>query len=373
MPGSAIFVRVGERLRQGWSIEAALYAALVVVLLAPIWGNAYFLTQDGPMHLHNARMLLDQVTSPSSAGIYDKYYVPNHALFPYWFGHIALATLETVFPAEIAEKFFLSGYIVLFAWLARRVCRALHAGAGGLAYLALLLVYQSPFQMGFLSFCFSQVFLLAIIHSWVKNSDAPSLGWTLRLGAPYLALYFCHPVAYLFGVVCVWILNLFGCLGAEPGSRLRGLRSRSAALVLATAPSFLLVVEYFLTGPSYFRAPGETVSEVLWNFARQSGLSMVHGSEAWFGLVVAAIFLCLATAVAMSRIGSGRLRPVDGFLVCALAALAMNLYGSLKLIGYFDRMQTFPLIMLAFWFTGATSRWPSGGSSWRSPGWPWWR
>jgi hypothetical protein len=37
----------------------ALRALAAAVLLLPIWGFPYFLTEDGPTHVENAKILLD--------------------------------------------------------------------------------------------------------------------------------------------------------------------------------------------------------------------------------------------------------------------------------------------------------------------------
>lgn len=82
-----IFKNVNFRL-----LEKYLFISLIIIFLTPIWGNKYFLTQDGPSHLYNSKILLDFVTS-NNLEFYKEYYIVNKQLFPNWFSHIILAFL----------------------------------------------------------------------------------------------------------------------------------------------------------------------------------------------------------------------------------------------------------------------------------------
>lgn len=323
------------------SIEDAIYAGLVLLLLLPIWTNAYFPTQDGPMHLHNARILLDHALGKGQP--YDAYYGPNRSLFPYWFSHVALALLLTVFSPAIADKLFLTGYIVLVALLLRMLVQALRPGAGFLAFLGLPLVCAQPFQMGFLAFCFSYVFLLLIVALWLRYQKDLTPLRLLVFATLFLVLYFSHPVPYVLALVAVASL-----IAVERTAVV----ARLSALLLAALPSLVLLAAYVIAAPSYRRPPTVSYATLAGNFARQTGLVLLTSREALFGIAVGAFFLVLTILTVRSRLlQAPTIERADGFLAAAAIGLAVHLYGAHNLIGFFERAQTFPLLMLIAWFS----------------------
>ena len=72
--------------------ENALFAALVVLRLAPIWSARYFPSQDGPAHINNANVLREY--SRPDRTVFREYYVLNKNPEPNWAGHIILAALS---------------------------------------------------------------------------------------------------------------------------------------------------------------------------------------------------------------------------------------------------------------------------------------
>jgi tetratricopeptide (TPR) repeat protein len=321
--------------------EDFLYAGLVLVLVLPIWTVAYFPTQDGPMHLHNARILLDHLRGNGQA--YDAYYAPNLTLFPYWFSHLALASLLTLFSPVVAEKLLLTAYIVLAAVLVRLIVRTLRPEAGFLAFLALPLICSQPFQMGFLSFCFGSVFLLLVVLYWLRCEAELTHIRLLVLSGWFLVLYFSHPVPYLLAGATVACLIVAGRTA---------LLSRFAALAVAALPSFLLLLVYLLSAPSYRAEPLVSYAALAGNFARQSAVVLMTGLERPLAMAIGAVFLVLVILTVRRRLAEGVvIQRGDGFLIAAAIGVVVHLYGARNLIGFFERTQTFPLLMLIAWFS----------------------
>lgn len=326
------------------SLEDGLYAGVLLLLLLPIWTNAHFPTQDGPMHLHNARILLDHALGKGQ--IYDAYYQPNLTLFPYWFSHVALALLLTVFSPAIAEKLFLTSYIVLMALLVRMLLRALRPGASFLSFLALPLICAQPFQMGFLAFCFSYVFVLLIVLLWIRYQEKLTTLRLLVLSTLFLLLYFSHPVSYVLALVVVASL-----IAAERTAVI----ARLSAVVLAALPSLVLLAAYLIAAPSYQGPRGVPYATLADNFALQTSLVLLTNREAPLAIAVSVFFVILAVLTVRTRLlESSVIERSDAFLAAAVIGLAIHLYGAHNLVGFFERTQTFPLFMLVAWFSTRT-------------------
>jgi len=94
--------------------ENLLFAALVVISLVPLWVFKYFPSSDGFSRLENAVIIRDFFSAEHN--IFRQFYTINVCL-PTWVGHLILAGLSYILPLLIAEKLFLSIYIILFLYL----------------------------------------------------------------------------------------------------------------------------------------------------------------------------------------------------------------------------------------------------------------
>ena len=91
--------------------ESLLIGVLIGAYLLPIWVFTYFPTQDGVSHVYNSQ-ILTEYTNPEYP--FRDYYEINWYPFPNWLSHFSLAALMFIFPSLIAEKIFLSLYVILF-------------------------------------------------------------------------------------------------------------------------------------------------------------------------------------------------------------------------------------------------------------------
>lgn len=324
-------------------VTTGLYFGLVAVLLLPIWANDYFLTQDGPMHLHNARIFLDHWRGRAT-DFYAEYYVPNLVPFPYWIGHLSGALLLSLCAPATAEKVFLTACIIVYAVALRSLVRAVDVTASPLAFAGLPLIWNRNFQMGFFEFISSIGVMLALLAFYVRRMDSFSWPRAAALSLFFVLLYFCHPTTYLITVACVLCLAV--CNAPRFWSR----------IVIALAPSALLMGLFLHGAPNYAIPHPTPVAALLLSFIKQSNLTTWSTAEAPVAGAVSLMFLGLAVAAIAKRIQSGRDR-YDAFVVAAIAALLMNVYGSARLVGFFERLQFMPLLLLLPWL--AARRWSS--------------
>ena len=328
-----------QKVRWPEFLEEAAYWLLLGVLVLPQWTNRVFLTQDGPMHLASARILLDHLRS-APTDLFNAYYVPNIFPFPYWFSHLSVAALVAIFPPFVAEKVYLTAYVLLFGLLIRLLVKDLGREGSLLSFLALPLVCNRPFQMGFFSFSFSVVFLLVLVRYWLRNEGAMTGSVkgsvtgrkVLVLSLLFLLVYFCHPTTYLVSAALLGCLALAGSFegwdGGGPGAAaaLRTFAGRALCLSLALVPSLVLLAAFLRRAPRYRMGTGLTYSGILGNFVAQDGLVLVTTQEA---LLAAGVTLLFGVALAV--------------------ALALHVLGSAHLLSFLERMQAVPLLVLVPW------------------------
>lgn len=101
-------------MRERYEGKVVLYAYVAVAALyvAFFWGFKYVPTQDGPVHLSSAFVLESLVAGDSLCG---DYYELHLSLAPYWAYHAATAPLLAAFRPLVAEKIFISLYLIAFA------------------------------------------------------------------------------------------------------------------------------------------------------------------------------------------------------------------------------------------------------------------
>ena len=127
-----------------WSL---LVGVLIVVYLLPIWLFPYFPTQDGVSHVYNSQILTEYNNSEYE---FRDYYEINWYPFPNWLSHFSLAILLFVFPPLIAEKVFLSLYVILFPLAIYYFLNANPARTTCPCYTEFYFYLQLPFSHGFL-------------------------------------------------------------------------------------------------------------------------------------------------------------------------------------------------------------------------------
>ena len=179
--------------------------AAAVLLLIPIWGFPYFLTQDGPTHVENAKILLDY-GKPAFEEL-RVFYVLNIDAFPNWFSHLALAGLMTIVGPLLAEKLLLSAYVLVLPWAFRYTLGGLRAEAVHLWPLILPFVYNHFLHLGFYNLAFAAIPFFVILGWWMRRSGRLGPGETAALGSLLLFLYFCHLVTLLLVLAGIWSLR----------------------------------------------------------------------------------------------------------------------------------------------------------------------
>jgi len=189
--------------------ENLLFLAMIVVYLIPLWAFRYFPSQDGPSHLANATIIREYHEPDRTA--FRAYYVFNQRFTPNWAGHLVLAGLMSLMSPLVAEKVFLSGYVILLPVAIRYAVLAVRRDSGFLAVLGFPFVYNYPLHMGFYTFSYSLAMFFFVSGYWLKHRERFGLREMVTLAILSILLYLCHIVSAVAAflelvLMAVWLV-----------------------------------------------------------------------------------------------------------------------------------------------------------------------
>src|SRR5690349_1299948 len=165
--GAAGLSSVSPR-RRGLRGELILLLAMVVIAAIPVWAFRYFPTTDGGAHVANADVLLQYFRSPAGDG-YRAYYELNRLPVPNALGHFVLALLMALLPALIAEKVFITLYLLLLPLSVRYAACGIRRAGGWVALLAVPLSLNWMLHQGFFNFLISVAICFFVMGYWLRR------------------------------------------------------------------------------------------------------------------------------------------------------------------------------------------------------------
>src|SRR5438445_1495174 len=286
---------------------AALFAALTMAQLAPVWSAQYLPTGDGPSHLYGA-WLLRELTLHRNAGVIASYYhiawqpVPNFASYAF------IAAALSVLTPLAAEKLFFSLVVITFLAGAWMFAGADDPGNVVYAFLALPLTFNQLLQAGFYNFSLSAgLYLITVAFFWRHRHDSR---WQIVTVTALLLLlcYFGHAMAAILGVFSISILWLCSV--------------RRSRHLLAFLPTIALLLWFFgreRTAQTVWPSRGQLVgyltrTELLYTFDPRQ---IVFGRV--FFVLVAALLIATFCVENLPL----KIRARDGFLLIVLALIAL--------------------------------------------------
>lgn len=355
--------------------ENALFAALILLHLIPIWAFTYFPSQDGPAHLNNANVLREY--NHPDRSVFREYYVINSNPEPNWTGHLALAALMYLVPLMAAEKLLLSVYAVLLPLSARYAVRAVNPENAGLASLSFPFIFNYLLHMGFYNFSYSLPFFFFVVGYWAKKQAR--FGWRegLMMALLWLALYFSHIFTVVTACAALGLtiliftaLDIVKRLRGKPLHRVgadgpleetsfwRLFVSRAVVPLIAFIPTLLFALN-FLSQKGTNRS-GPLPFESQWRRLRTlESLVSFDALEVWLAISVAALFAALTAFLLLVKIVRREWNRWDALLVVSAAYVYIYFIAPDGMSGggfISHRMILFPYIALLLWAAG--QRWP---------------
>jgi len=186
--------------------ERMVFTGLLLLHVVLLWVFTYLPTQDGPSHLNNANVILKYFRPEYP--VFREYYVLNTSVWSNWLGHGILAGLMSLFPLLIAEKVFLSGYVITFPLAVRYALRGVRPEAGVLSFLVFPLIYNYTFHMGFWSFCYSLPVFFLVLGFWFRRRDRIGTGAWMVIASLAVLLCLFHIISFLMACLFIGVLSL---------------------------------------------------------------------------------------------------------------------------------------------------------------------
>jgi hypothetical protein len=239
-------------------IYKAIFFILVLGYLIPIWGLKYFPSQDGPMHVANAKYLLELYSSKNSS--VNNYYQINYDPIANWPSHIALGILSIFLSPGDSERLLLTTYVIIFIFLSKHFLSTL-GDPFPTAFLIFPLVYNYNLNMGFYNFSLSiclYAYFLGILQKKL-NFKYAYLYW-MNISLIFFIISIFHIFVSLFCVIAmsiIWASNEFRDMRYVEkliAERLKGavkclIKGTTYACLIAL-PSSVLIIPYLFKNNS---------------------------------------------------------------------------------------------------------------------------
>jgi len=347
--------------------ENFLFAALVVIHLIPLWAFPYTPSQDGPAHIHNAKVILEY--DHPDRTVFRDYYVLNKEPVPNWFGHLLLAALMVLMPVLMAEKLFLTLYVIGLPVSVRYTLRAIRPESGFLAFLSFPFIYNYLFHMGNYSFCLGLPMFFLFFGYWFKHQEQFVWKKTAVLALLSLLLYFCHIVALGMGYVAVALLTIWLTiiqLTRQARQRRfdgravwRAFQARTVRPLCAVVPTLILIAVFLIPRHSKVMTPEDNWWLVNGLFSMYSIVS--HNADLrWLAGAFMLVFVAISFRLLIAKTVHRDLNQWDGLLLVAAAFVVIYFAApETHLVspngmsggGYIARrLNLFPYLAMILWF-----------------------
>lgn len=360
----------GDR-REALSTRTALLVCLIAGLV-PIWAVTRFPSVDGPIHLYIV-YVLDQLAQPG-ANVFDRVFVRNYHIEPNLTAYGILWLFSRGFPPLVAEKLFLSSYLVLFAGSASYLMRSFGRSNAVLALLTMPLALGWFMHAGLYNFVLSQaIFLLACGYT---IQHAERLGWRqlLVLSLLMLVLALTHLVG--IGVFLLYLglyrtgLALRNALNSSGEQRWKDaglpLIVDAGQLLLASLPALAIVASFIVRRvlSDGATAPAMSIIQKIWYVTSISPIFSVDKREAIALAPFVAVFWALALKLALKLWQDKKLRveAIPVLLPPALLTMVLTA-GSLGFAGFDALPRLLPFAFFSLIITFGMLRL---GSAWRA-------
>lgn len=328
-------------------------ALLILVGLVPLWAFSFFPTQDGPAHLENASILL-KYWNPAYPQ-FRQFYLANFTEPTNWFSHLILAALLAVTAPPIAEKLFLTAYIILFPLAVRYALRAIHPQAGWLAIAAFPFVFSFVLYKGFYDFCASLPLYFFVLGFWLRRRER--LTWTDIgvLTALSFLLYFAHLVSWVMGALGIGLLTLWFCareLYAKRASVGSLVIRRIAPLVIVFGGPAILILLFVSRGGVKPYSLDLQWAGSFWNLIRLTTLVSFDAREGWLAVVLALGLGTLAVYQIARKIRQRKIDEWDGLLLLLPSYVLVYLIAPSAFAGgsfVKQRLMLYPFLSLILW------------------------
>lgn len=331
--------------------EQQIFWVLTLAGLIPIWITSHFPSVDGPAHLALVHTWIHY--ADPSASQFREFFEIGVPVTPNLFVYLFLYPLMKVMSPFVAEKVFLSLYIISLPAAVRYAVGAIDPKVKAISVLSIPLAYNFLLNFGFYNFIFGAVIFCITVGYWYRHRSAPGTAVFLVLAALSLLAFFTHLSSIALIVMAVALFsggeavvamrNMPGSASSKAAVFLRLVGNRAVISIIGFLPGLLLVLFYISQNadlvPQLAQVTGTTqgqsavqadpaVQEFVFRIVRlliSRVLAPLSAIEYLFGIAFNLVwFLVIAVAVLKRRVpGTKRL---DAMLFVFLGFLLFYLF-----------------------------------------------
>ena len=225
--------------------DRIILAVFLLVSMMQLWVTKYVPSLDGPQHIYNANVLKQLLIGDD---LFREFFRINPVIVGYWSGHFALGFFKLFLPAWLAEKVFLTGYVLGMFFAFRYLIRSITGSKEHLlVYLIFPFIFHNYLLLGYYTFCIAAIFFFWAFGYWIRHQG--NFGWKEMgiFGALTLGVFLSHGLVFLFfgaAFLIYFLLTSLHARWAEKSLSWRELLNRVWKLALAVAPAVILWAIY---------------------------------------------------------------------------------------------------------------------------------
>ena len=283
--------KLAYNLRSGRGL--IVFGLLALPVLIAIWCIPWFVTQDGPLHIYNADIMLELLKAHSPL---QEIYTVRWDPLPYLGAHLSLTALMSVLSDRAADRVMITvtsiGFAGCILWLRWRVTG--WEGMEVAAPLALLLSLNVLWLLGLYSFMLGSCLFIITLGVWWSARANMGARHALIVAGLLVLGYFSHLISLAVTIIALCILALI-----TPGP---GWLRRASWTAASLAPILPLAIIYkrLMQSNGEVQATWGGITDFLslYQWLRYSSgvdffslrdnknnFPFFEGHSAWFGLV----------------------------------------------------------------------------------------
>ncbi len=291
--------------------------------LLQVWLPGHYLTCDGPCHLYNARIMHD-LWQGSNTALYQRFYDLVYTADPNSMSTFVLASLLYVAKGAVAEKIFLSLYVLVYV---TGFCALLRKISNGNSYWQLsvfIFVFTYALSKGFYNFSFGIAFYFWMVWAWLHYMDKRSAIKAVLFFVCCTLTFFTHLLPFVLGVItCASLLLSF----TASGNSTKG-KSSTQVFLARNGFTFALLIAPFIVLAVLFTGregglrlhlsphPYRLVELIEFKYI----INIVNTERLW--AAIAGIILSLLSVIALvNGLRKLAIHKYDGFLLALLVAV----------------------------------------------------
>ncbi|MBX2906801.1 MAG: hypothetical protein KF744_12230 [Taibaiella sp.] len=294
-------------------LVSILSVVIVGLCLLQVWLPSHYLTCDGPCHLYNARILHSTWTG-AYADFYRRFYHISYTTAPNATTTWALALLLFLLKGIVAEKVFLSLYVLLLATGTIKLLQKLQGGSNLWQLAAIPVIFTFLLAKGFYNFSLGVALWPWMVLAWIGHLERPGIARAAAFAAVAAIAYFTHLLPFLSATVVCGCLTLSYHVAGNSG---RAAILKAMTVLACTLAPLMALSLLFTNGEGGLQLQLGVYPYRLLELLQLKYLINVTEPERPFALATG-IVLTLAIVVSIWHVRSRGMHKYDGFIFALL-------------------------------------------------------